>query len=492
MIDLNFFIIPTTTAKGEEIEITNDWTIEVIVNGDTKFTKKLGAREGCNPKLKPGMMHRLPDLPSLTLSSEWDISKWMTYIPRNVYLSEISIPGSWESLNPNFQGTNPSIEDQYKYGCRAFHINCCYQQSTNILGIDDGGPSTERYLNPNNVYMTSSTNPTFASALKSIAGCVSDEEYMVVLCTLRLKAGIPKGHNWMEDIATACSTLEEVYDAGDLTPNTTVGDVLGHVIVIVNCEGEPTELVPEGSSKCVFVNDPLKLSYEDFPADGAYNDKFLYNEDRTSTGVNFLSTQGQVNVLDTSKPYVTMFRGFAPRLSKSFSGTITDYSGGIKWPDYYDVNTGSREKNIQTLLDVSMNSFGGKDYAHDKWYYFGIGGYIKATAEQKPDPEDYRTVATTLNTWFNSRVVNMSPTPTAPQTKLFPVGIVLMNFASVDTYSGSAVNGKTTTVNILKLNNRYHKAFDPSKPAFPVKPKVDESKIEENKTSSRAAADGWD
>ena len=61
--------------------------------------------------LKPGMMHRLADLPPIALRGEWDVATWMRYIPRNVYLSEISIPGSWESLNPDFQGKNVTIQE---------------------------------------------------------------------------------------------------------------------------------------------------------------------------------------------------------------------------------------------------------------------------------------------------------------------------------------------------------------------------------------------
>ena len=332
--------------------------------------------------------------------------------------------------------------------------------------------------------MTSSSNPTFASALQTIAGCVSDEEYMVVLCTLRLKAGIPRGHNWMEDIATACSTLEEVYDARELTPNTTVGEVLGKVIVIVNCEGDPTTLVPEGTSKCVFVNAPLILKVADFPKSGKYNSGFVYDEKGVSTGISFLNTQGQVTSSDSMSPYITMFRGFAPRLTTDYSGWIIDYSTSGQ-SDTYD--TGSRQKNASILLQASKDAFGKSGYAHDKWYYFGLGGYIKEWGEQTPPQSAYTLVADKLNNWINNQVVGMST-----ERAFYPVGIVLMNFASVDTYGETDVNGKTTAINILKLNNRYHKAFDPSKPAFPVKPKVDESKIEENKTSSRAAAEGWD
>ena len=499
--DLNFFIIPTTTDAGNEIEINDDWSIEVILAGYPKLVKKLGSKSGTNTKLKPGMVHRLDDLPQISLKGEWDISKWMTYIPRNVYLSEISIPGSWESMNPNFQGNNISLVDQYNNGCRAFHINCCYKRSGTIftgftykLGIDNGGESTETIVTPDNVYMTDSSTPLFETALTTIAGQVKKDEYLVVMCTLRLKAGIPSGRNWMADVATACNTLgDKIFDGRTLTCNTTVGDALNKVIVIVNCEGDPANLNIPSESKCVFVNAPLKLTTSMFPTDGGYNTgKICYDTSTTvesKNRINLLSTTGQVTTL-SGAPYVTLYRGFAPNLQGSYSGDIDDWDGGLTNPRVYEVNVGSRMKNCQALIKVSKDQFKPEsaEYAHNQWYYFGLGGYSKVHLQQIPD--NYDRVAQTLNNWMNGIVTGMATTK-----EYYPVGIVLMNFIQYDTYGSgtySQVNSKTTGINILKLNNRYHKAYDPTKPAFPTTQAKTETETTDNTPSSRAAAAGWD
>ena len=440
------------------------------------------------------MMHRLADLPPIALRGEWDVATWMRYIPRNVYLSEISIPGSWESLNPDFQGKNVTIEDQYKNGCRAFHINCCYQQNKGILGIDDGGPDTEWLLGPDDIYMTSDDNPTFASALQTLADSVKSDEYMVVLCTLRLKAGIPSGHNWMTDISTACSSISQIYNANDsdpkkkLSPSTTVGDVLGKVIVIINCEEDPTtstSISIPTNSKCLFVYAPEKLGVSDFPTNGAFKHSLIYTGGKSSTNITFNNTQGQVTVYED--PYTTLLRGFAPMAKDKSDYYYTTLHIKSNTPN------GSRTINGDNLLLDSKTKFDATStYAHNNWYYLGLGGYVKRYLRQEMIQHDH--IATTLNNWMNSKIQDMMD-----KASFYPVGIVLMNFASIDElsssqYSGVAyphVNGRTTAVNILKLNNRYHKAYDPSKPAFPIIPTEKESNTTTS-VSSRAAADGWD
>ena len=289
-VDLNIFLMVATHDEdgnklaADAYKITDDWTIEVVLTDYHYLTKKLGSSSAtANTTLVPGMAHKLRELPEITTDLPWDISKWMTYIPRNVYLSEISIPGSWESLNPTFQGaetgkTKPDLKYQYDNGCRAFHINCCYKRSgswpnyTYELGTDDGGTKSST----NNQYMTDANNPLFSTSLETIASKVKKDEYMIVMCTLTLKAGIPSGRDkncWIEDISTACDNINKKYnkeiicDGSKITASTTVGDVHGQVIVIVNCEDETPSI---NNSRCLFVKAPLGQDVSDYPVDGDY------------------------------------------------------------------------------------------------------------------------------------------------------------------------------------------------------------------------------
>ncbi|MCF0186430.1 MAG: hypothetical protein HUJ98_08085 [Bacteroidaceae bacterium] len=471
--DLNFFIIPTTTTENTRVTITDDWKIEVILAGYPPLTKSLGGTEteGHNMKIIPGMVHRLPDLPRISLKGEWDIATWMRYIPRNVYLSEISIPGSWNSLNPDFQGTSPSIDFQYTNGCRAFHLDCRYKgtgsSESNVtdLAIANGGST---YTVSGEKIMQNDA-PTFKESLKEIISNVKEDEYMVVLCTFAQNSHQKSGTTWYQDISDICNDSEItafIKDGKKITPTTTVGEVLYNVIVIVNCEGDPQSMNLPASSKCLFVNAPLTLTRAMFPPAGSYNQSNLFYGTKGSSGINFINTQAQICTLST--PYTNGDRGFAPLVDGSYDD----------WWVIDALKSGSRIKNAQKVLDLSKSTFSTTPYNHNQWYYLGLGGYVQPALG---DARSYDQVTYTLNRWINGRVLNMSSTPSGNQTIFFPVGIVLMNYAAYDTYSGFSssykdVLGRTTSINILKLNNRYHKAYDPKKPAFPTDDTTTKSK----------------
>lgn len=78
--------------------------------------------------------------------------------------------------------------------------------------------------------------------------------------------------------------------------------------------------------------------------------------------------------------------------------------------------------------------------------YIGLGGYIPGGIFDSDDPG---TVGDYFNPWINEVVTEMDT-----NDSYYPIGIVLMNHAN--TYS-HVVN------NILQLNNKYRKAYDPDR-----------------------------
>ena len=137
-VELNAFVIP-----HENLAVNPNWKLEVTTAEGAVYTTPLGGTG--DGKLKPGKIHRfkgkLPSLPAPT--TDWDPSNWMINVPRNVYLSEISIPGSWNSLNKDFQNVNISTEEtckeaidvQYNAGVRAFHIDTRWTPKINPYDI---------------------------------------------------------------------------------------------------------------------------------------------------------------------------------------------------------------------------------------------------------------------------------------------------------------------------------------------------------------------
>lgn len=451
-IELNAFIIPQ-----ENVTITDAWTIEVVLSDGTTFSKKLGAATGTATTattLKPGEIHRLPILPALDIpaNTQYDPSNWMVHIPRNTYLSEISIPGSWNSMNSDFQ-TVTDLAQQYAVGIRAFHLDTRWKWSRDPiggqnltsgefgeLGIADGSGSSNVITSLTDVEtagkVTRLSAPTFADALGTITKNVKKDEYMVLLCTFAQDNATRKSKTWMQAISETCASNADVYDASNLTKNTVVGDVLGKVIVIVNTEGTvPTTLT---DSKCLFVNAPLKLTEDMFSTTGKYNTDKLHFGSGNASDISLLVSQAQIQSYN-STPFTNNDRGYAPTETQ-------------------------RTAQLNAILNWSKTNYADQiNYNSSNWFYLGLGGYsarVNIVGDVKPTAPTgfssaYEYIASTYNNWINNKVTNMSSRPTETQTNYYPVGIVLMNYVNNATYGTPVVN------NILQLNNKFQKAYNP-------------------------------
>lgn len=446
--------IPLFLAPAEYTTV-KDWKVEVVANGNA-YTKTLGI----DKSLQPGQIHKitLPELKPET--TEWDVSKWMTYVPRNVYLSEVSIPGSWNSLNPEFQGTSPSISSQYAKGARAFHLDTRWQGGgsalrptvSNVLGVANGGNTIE-YESDGRV-MTDSNNPSVEDALDSMIENIKSDEYMILICTFAQGSynhsytSNDVTYDWVGEISRVCALKDAVFDAKALSPNTLVGDVLGKIIVIVNTEGSLSSIPSD--SKCLFVNIPLTLTSSYFGSQlsnnniGDIKNGTANSTDVADSGIDLYNTQAQIclpgeTYTDSRDRNNVDGRGFAPTF-------------------------GERKTVANNILTWSRGNYGSLEYKHDKWIYLGLGGYYMYYKSDgflgigngwKAKDNGHEDVASDMNTWINGKVTEMGTTSSSGQiVPYYPVGIVLMNH--LITYD-------TVAKNILNLNNKYRLQFDPTK-----------------------------
>lgn len=446
-VELNAFVIP-----HKELVVNDNWKLEVTTAEGVVYTTSLKGTG--NGKLMPGKIHRflgqLPSLPAPT--TEWDPSNWMVNIPRNVYLSEISIPGSWNSLNDDFQDVNGSteaickaaIDAQYTAGVRAFHIDARWKAEKDpSIGYDyittKPGKLTLGVANSGDAYnykdkkLMNSKNMLFANALKYISSHVQQKEYMIVFCTLAQDSYEEKEGGWMQAVSDACATDNNIIDARTISANTVVGDVLGKVIVIVNCVKDPSTIdnLPEGS-KCLFTYTPLELDENQYTTLPYCTGAIVNCADAS---LNMYSAQAQImaNPMDATKGYTVSGRGYAPTLVQ-------------------------RQEKTENILKWSLGNYGKTDYAHCDWLYNGLGGYL-CKSGGKEVKGSYREVAKKLNLWIDGKIKKMSAHPDASQgqTRYFPVGMVLMNYVT------DAVYGKPVLLDILSINNKFRKAYDPNK-----------------------------
>lgn len=452
-----------TLAQGETIEMnaflliaqntimTDDWYIEIGTGSGKSYKKYLDTSASDEARtLVPGMVHRLAEaLPPIT-SDEWSAANWMANLQRNVYLSEISIPGTWYSLNGSYQPRN-NISSQYDNGVRAFHLDTrwiatesyqpwppAYIYEVSDLGIADDGdtydPSEGKYIKD--------SGTTFASALAQIVKEVKDDEYMVVICTFAQGSANyiydkNNNYNWIHKISEICNMnnydyngeiinfSEKVIGATSLNQNSTVADVLGKVIVIVNTYTETSV----DNSRCFFMNIPISQDEDVFTSGNYYKVPLLLNNMKESlSGITVYGTHAQRTNYDTEGSESNTSEGYIPTLSqrKSMAGEILDWS-----KKNYNVE-GNNEHNI--------------------WIYLGMGGYIKANGWL--DEDHYTEVRDALNGFIGDRVEDMYSS-----NSFYPIGIVLMN----DVYSSNTSAGYGIAQRILEMNNKYRKAYDPER-----------------------------
>lgn len=443
-VELNAFVIPY-----ENLAVNDNWKLEVTTAQGKVYTTPLkGSGAGT---LKPGKIHRfkgdLPNLPAPT--TDWDPSNWMVNVPRNVYLSEISIPGSWNSLNDDYQDVNGSTEEkckaaidaQYKAGVRAFHIDTRWTPNRDPLaGYDFATKPTivrlgtavgGRSNNYDHKKFTRKDNLSFANALEYIVSYVQPKEYMMVFCTFAQKSYEETEGGWMQAVSDACAADDRIIDARTISANTVVGDVLGKVIVIVNCANDPRKIdnLPKGS-KCLFTYTPLELDENRYKTQPWCTGAIVNCADAS---LNMYSAQAQImaSPMDAANGYTVSGRGYAPA-----------------WAE--------RKQKTENILKWSLDNFQKKNYVHCDWLYNGLGGYLCESGGHEVK-NSYREVAKELNLWIDRKMKLMAAKPTGEQTPYYPVGLVLMNYVTDKTYGVPVVKG------ILSHNNKFRKAHDPNK-----------------------------
>lgn len=263
------FSIPLFLAPVPDLNV-NGWQVQVVANNNV-YTKTLGDKN-----IVAGQIHKitLPELKPAT--TEWNVSSWMKYIPRNVYLSEVSIPGSWNSINPDFQTCASTdaqtIQNQYNQGVRAFHLDTRWKaeyswtvfQKVVGLGVADGGDNGSAgssLITAGDKYMRGSGTPLVSDIISQLVGFIKNnpEEYIVLVCSFAQESVDYEGANgkWYGEISAICNNndyVDYIVDATTINNETLVGDVLGKILVIVNMPNTITAASQlPSNSKCLFT-----------------------------------------------------------------------------------------------------------------------------------------------------------------------------------------------------------------------------------------------
>lgn len=213
------FLIPNETAiDGSNIKIT------VATSGGTVH-KTLKTADN-SFEIQPHKVSRvtLPPLPT-----EYNVNYWMSSLDPNIYLTELSIPGSKFTNNSSYQPTG--IEQQYKDGVRSFIL----QTSVSYNGrLKVEGAST--------TFKTAMQN--IASYLKNAEDAMGTNSLECAIVQVTFNGGDKNAESaWVKQVQSEVNemakseTTYRIYGS-EVTPETTLEDVKGHIIVKANVNSD--------------------------------------------------------------------------------------------------------------------------------------------------------------------------------------------------------------------------------------------------------------
>lgn len=256
-IVVRFYLLPKDV--NYDTSARQDLQLRVTPYNSAVLVRTLNAAAGSDEGPQKGgiLAHKVNKviLPSV---SQTGPNYWMSSLDPNIYVTELSLPGSKMSYQTkeNVSGRNAvyyqnlSIADQVTNGIRAFQIQTA---STNTATGLDPGDAKDQVL-----YMTVAGNKTrtrfkeivekIAKGLKTAEDAGKNQEYAFILLTAAL--GECNGYGpiwdrtagdlaWMDAIRNELAEMaadEETYRlyTGEITPTTTIDDVKGHIIIKVN------------------------------------------------------------------------------------------------------------------------------------------------------------------------------------------------------------------------------------------------------------------
>lgn len=357
------------------------------------------------------------DLPAM---EKGGTNYWMSSIPSNTYISELSIPGSKfsvltaENNSANIYQT-ATIDQQFNDGVRAFIL-----QTSTIAGGLTGGTYDGFYVvcegKDNTVMPLSDAISKIASHLQACEDELKDkmQEFAFVMLTYSFgevpwrPEYNPNGYNnqqfWLsklrEEVNTIKNTVSNRIYTGEITPNTTIEDVKGKIILKAN-----------------------------------YNSKDM------------ISIYGT-----TTAPIMFTYWGYSTGPTESGDWTYQDANGGMPmdWgiPVWYEnsnaqlrwyyqevtsVGTGqeatkqAKEDGIKHLFQESVDLYK-NDNSHKTWFMNDLGGYYSDSGDINNRGTGQQALAMDMN--------DMAVDELQKRTENAGLGLVFMNFADMQPGSG--------------------------------------------------------
>lgn len=454
----------------------NGWTftVEYIDGNSTVATTKTKTLT-IDKELKPGMIHKLkmPIFPTQEAAWDPEMGEWITtlYDYKNIYITELSLPGAWYAGAPTgdgYQATN-SFATLWNEGVRAFAVECRSARqsisfsdtSPNRVVISGTGSNSTGLIGGKYYYggtristvIKSIADQVASAVTKDASGTIIDGEFAVLV--LSYADGGEGGHRDQDHAYFINGIKSEIDEAGvsniytgPVTANTTVYDVLGKLIIKVNVDDNLTQSSYAGDMNALLSYNPFM---QQLPADTIVNEDGTETSAVDYTKIRF-SKMYWKTWADTYKTFATSNPSDFLWCFSSANRTQANTGTNTTIPTYAQRQTALRGmmENSKELTETKK---------HNVWFYFNAGG--TQTTSMTDDETSATDFATTMNAWLYDLVKLKANGGTDTngvygtagayvESDPSPLGIVMFNQCTSDTYYGPAIIEE-----IVHMNNKF-------------------------------------
>ena len=457
------------TVPQENLNLSG-WKVRLVTSHGTKTFTISNATANVNAKLLAGQIHkvRVPVLATLEDDFKFNPEEWIAQLPTAVYLSELSLPGSWYSTNAELNDAgvgyqessattidgvevrSTNLKAQYKAGIRAFNIDTRLSIKANLDSDDFGNNySTEDY----------NSDPAKSSLVLACAGTEHEETEEIFLGIAKVPTGkmlaigktveqalielgqlISLEENQDEFIVVVITVAEKSKTHSKKTYGTTDSKMMLKAISdVLNYDSVKKYLYNDHITEKTTIDDVLgKIIVKVNINDSAFYTGTTVNSAYTSYTAPMMITYAQMSTGYTSLPMVcgldykanSQLNYVAHQAQKTTQSQLTSRRTAIT--------------NVTTLAYNNYTPEQNEDPNDQKihaWYQLGIGGSYDSYEGRN---NEYTYIAQQLN----KDVYDIIQTRLNNKTYA-PVGIVLMNQV---TNSNESVYSKQLIDAILTLN----------------------------------------
>lgn len=454
----------------------NGWTFTVeYIDGNSTVATTKTKTLNVDKELKPGMIHKLkmPIFPTQEAAWDPEMGEWITtlYDYKNIYITELSLPGAWYAGAPTvdgYQATN-SFATLWSEGVRAFAVECRSARpsisfsdtSPDRVVISGTGSNSTGLIGGKYYYggtristvIKSIADQVASAVTKDASGTIIDGEFAVLV--LSYADGGEGGHRDQDHAYFINGIKSEIDEAGvsniytgPVTANTTVYDVLGKLIIKVNVDDKLTQSSYAGDMNALLSYNPFM---QQLPADTIVNEDGTETSAVDYTKIRF-SKMYWKTWADTYKTFATSNPSDFLWCFSSANRTQANTGTNTTIPTYAQRQTALRGmmENSQELTETKK---------HNVWFYFNAGG--TQTASMTDDETSATDFATTMNAWLYELVKLKANGGTDTngvygtagayvESDPSPLGIVMFNQCTSDTYYGPAIIEE-----IVHMNNKF-------------------------------------